>query len=777
MYSRRPHTSANPRAFGSSSGALNVSRFGQQRSATPQPRSRKRAGGKTKAKASRVASPIWPSTTQTASGSSQFANLAGNLRGTSYHQRTVTRRGIGTGFGEFFRAPMANGSRVLPAPAYSLSRTRAPIRGRAPLASSSVHSTASFPTRAHSSLGHSAKPPPSQENERTVHSAKSSPTGDETASFSRPKTESAGGEIPKDGGRSGKSEKSTKTDAPGANKSSTAPTPAPPPVRRLSSTKSTSSSKEISEEEDWEEESAMRKSIAGQARLDPDAVVIHVHDEARGVKKDFYCNRKVLLTQMAYFQNYLSSNSDYDDIDISVHCDVKIFEWLVKWMLKSTPAPKFETNNLISLLISSDFLQMEELVTECLEYFRENISSVLKYPVDLSCMNTALLKKISAMFKYHEIDAIEDPKDKIVSKLYMRKLEDLLANKENSLFRCSQCGKLFAAKHSDRLPCSSAVSFVQFNGSVVTRHTPDASWDINKYLLVLRSRKYSWRTVFWQFWALTSPLLLCDKCDAFFPFAEFLYCSHHSHEPIFLRGHNRGFYPCCEAEAHRFDPVPGGVGCVARRHHTSHRQEIDFKQELEILKKHEDAALIEFICPSNPSNNSSLLGNDGTASASKSRPPSGRRRSTRSRPRRASNTDLFALGLKHSASSARALGGGAGSTVGGGAPELARRASALLGRRVMVVVGDLSSKAQVCFSFTAVCIFACLLVLLYLIALQAISGRTAVPTRRLPKASSAAAPSPPLPARPPPAAIATGMRPPPATPTRRPVEGTSRSSG
>ena len=34
---------------------------------------------------------------------------------------------------------------------------------------------------------------------------------------------------------------------------------------------------------------------------------------------------------MKYFQDYLSSdNETWEDIDISVHCDVKIFDWLIR---------------------------------------------------------------------------------------------------------------------------------------------------------------------------------------------------------------------------------------------------------------------------------------------------------------------------------------------------------------------------------------------------------------------------------------------------------------
>ena len=35
---------------------------------------------------------------------------------------------------------------------------------------------------------------------------------------------------------------------------------------------------------------------------------------------------------MKYFDKHLNDKTYVQDIDISVHCDVKIFEWLIKYM-------------------------------------------------------------------------------------------------------------------------------------------------------------------------------------------------------------------------------------------------------------------------------------------------------------------------------------------------------------------------------------------------------------------------------------------------------------
>ncbi len=93
------------------------------------------------------------------------------------------------------------------------------------------------------------------------------------------------------------------------------------------------------------------------------------------------CPRDVLVREMHYFEEYLSSDMQlWDEVDISVHCDVPVFEWLMKYtkrgMLEgpcgeklNSPLepPKLEPNTAVSILISSDFLKMDTLVQNCLK--------------------------------------------------------------------------------------------------------------------------------------------------------------------------------------------------------------------------------------------------------------------------------------------------------------------------------------------------------------------------------------------------------------------------
>lgn len=96
---------------------------------------------------------------------------------------------------------------------------------------------------------------------------------------------------------------------------------------------------------------------------------------------------------MQYFKQFLSSNDCSEDLDISVHCDVKIFDWLMKYV-RDKQGPILENKNVISILISSEFLQMHGLVSECIQYIRDKLQEVVRFPIDLACLNSGIISRL-----------------------------------------------------------------------------------------------------------------------------------------------------------------------------------------------------------------------------------------------------------------------------------------------------------------------------------------------------------------------------------------------
>lgn len=55
------------------------------------------------------------------------------------------------------------------------------------------------------------------------------------------------------------------------------------------------------------------------------------------VKQDFHCPRDLLVHEMHYFAEYFATDAQrWEDVDISVHCDVQIFDWLMKYVKRGT---------------------------------------------------------------------------------------------------------------------------------------------------------------------------------------------------------------------------------------------------------------------------------------------------------------------------------------------------------------------------------------------------------------------------------------------------------
>ena len=88
-------------------------------------------------------------------------------------------------------------------------------------------------------------------------------------------------------------------------------------------------------------------------------VVIHVCDETRGTKKDFTCPQGVLMEKMAYFRE-ITDGQHLDDVDISVHCDIKIFDWLMCWVKHDNfiDKPSLDSASVVSILVSASFLKV-----------------------------------------------------------------------------------------------------------------------------------------------------------------------------------------------------------------------------------------------------------------------------------------------------------------------------------------------------------------------------------------------------------------------------------
>lgn len=95
-------------------------------------------------------------------------------------------------------------------------------------------------------------------------------------------------------------------------------------------------------------------------------MVIHVCDETKNLKQDFTCPRDLLVKEMRYFAEYLSVDPQrWEEVDISVHCDVQIFDWLMNYVRRNSAGegirdkPRLgKTNCKTIIIINITFLHM-----------------------------------------------------------------------------------------------------------------------------------------------------------------------------------------------------------------------------------------------------------------------------------------------------------------------------------------------------------------------------------------------------------------------------------
>jgi hypothetical protein len=97
--------------------------------------------------------------------------------------------------------------------------------------------------------------------------------------------------------------------------------------------------------------------------------------------------------------------------------------------------PKLEYKNVIPILISADFLVMKRLIDDCTSFIVQNISDVVKIPIDMSCLSQLIVKQIADSMTLEQLDACKDPRDNLQSKLFSHKLDDMLQIEKNKLSR------------------------------------------------------------------------------------------------------------------------------------------------------------------------------------------------------------------------------------------------------------------------------------------------------------------------------------------------------
>lgn len=85
----------------------------------------------------------------------------------------------------------------------------------------------------------------------------------------------------------------------------------------------------------------------------------------------------------------------------------------------------------------------------------------------MNCLNSVLIKRLARTIHLEELDSLKDKKDKLTSKLFMKKLEILFEDESNMLNRCVYCDELYTSKQREWMSCSKAKIFIDTHGTVI----------------------------------------------------------------------------------------------------------------------------------------------------------------------------------------------------------------------------------------------------------------------------------------------------------------------
>ena len=69
--------------------------------------------------------------------------------------------------------------------------------------------------------------------------------------------------------------------------------------------------------------------------------------------------------------------------------------------------PKLDVKNAVTILIPAEFLKIDRLVRECLDYIGEHMEEISRIMVDMSCINTNIIREMAKKVSIYRLDVIK----------------------------------------------------------------------------------------------------------------------------------------------------------------------------------------------------------------------------------------------------------------------------------------------------------------------------------------------------------------------------------
>lgn len=82
----------------------------------------------------------------------------------------------------------------------------------------------------------------------------------------------------------------------------------------------------------------------------------------------------------------------------------------------------------------------------------------------MSCINSVIIREMAKSINLDRLDVLKERKDKLVSRLFMKKLELLLEKDKNYLHKCAYCMRLFTKSQRQYLSCPKGKIYIDDYG-------------------------------------------------------------------------------------------------------------------------------------------------------------------------------------------------------------------------------------------------------------------------------------------------------------------------
>ena len=193
--------------------------------------------------------------------------------------------------------------------------------------------------------------------------------------------------------------------------------------------------------------------------------------------------------------------------------------------------------------------------------------------------------------KLDQLDNLKERKDKLVSRLFMKKLEILLEKEKNYLYKCAYCQKLFTKEQRKVLSCQKGNTVISYNGQIRAKHVIDREWDLKKFITYIRETyRISWKEIYWKVWSYLY-IMKCNICQDFFHISEMGSCRSHAGKAkvkySFYGSQQISYeYDCCK-QSYDIQSFLGGrktdQGCILQMHSPEYGYGISKEKEKMIL--------------------------------------------------------------------------------------------------------------------------------------------------------------------------------------------------